>query len=458
MNEYTDTRDPASFRDPAGTVFYKNGDIYRQINKPYKKQFDMLVSTGLYESLRRDSLLVQHEIIDMSLPDEAYKIIKPNQIPYISYPYEWCFGQLKDAALTTLKIHRRALDVGMILKDASAYNIQFIRGNPLLIDTLSFDIYEDGSPWVAYGQFCRHFLAPLYLMVYTDIRLSQLLKCYIDGIPLDLAKNLLRLRGGAGALQHIKWHANATKKNASSNGKSLRQIKISKFSHIAMIDSLIRTIEKIKIKSLNTEWGDYYRCTNYSEKATEDKKATVSQYLDHIKPASIWDFGANDGTYSRLALKNNSHVIAFDMDPKAVEYNYANTKTSKENMLPLILELTNPSPSIGFANKERRTIDSRQHPDCILALALIHHLAISNNLPLEIISAWFSQLSSYLIIEFIPKNDTQVQKLLSTRDDIFDKYTIQDFEATFAKFYDIIDKHEINETCRTLYLMKLNHC
>ena len=454
MNEYNDAKDPASFRDPAGTVFYKNGEILRQINKSYQKQYDMLISTGLYESLSRDGSMVSHKIIDMPLPDEAYLIIKPKQIPYISYPYEWCFGQLKDAALTTLKIHRKALGTGMILKDASAYNIQFLHGTPILIDTLSFDVYQDGSPWVAYGQFCRHFLAPLYLMAYTDIRLSQLLKCYIDGIPLDLAKNLLGMRGGAGALQHIKWHANASKKNASAAGKSLQQVKISKFSHIAMIESLIRIIEKLNIKSVATEWGDYYQHTNYSNKATEDKKATVSQYLDHIKPATVWDFGANDGTYSRLSLKHNAHVVAFDIDPKAVEYNYLNVKNSKENMLPLILELTNPSPSIGFANMERRTIDSRQHPDCILALALIHHLAISNNLPLKKIASWISKLSNYLIIEFVPKIDTQVQKLLATRDDIFDQYTIQDFEATFSKFYDIIDKHEINETCRTLYLMK----
>ena len=177
----------SSFRDPSGLVFVREGVFYRQVNVPYKDNYDHLMSSGLYDKLADNKLLIPHEEVslDPATPDSAYKVLKPEQVPFISYPYEWCFGQLKDAALTTLAIQKRALGFGMTLKDGSAYNIQFLKGRPVLIDTLSFEKYCEGQFWVAYRQFCQHFLAPLVLMSYTDVRLSQLLRVHIDGIPLD---------------------------------------------------------------------------------------------------------------------------------------------------------------------------------------------------------------------------------------------------------------------------------
>lgn len=184
---------PASFRDPSGFLFQQDGVIYRQVNLVYKDDYGHLMDSGLYQALVDDNLLIPHEEVGIEppIPELAYKIIKPEQIPFISYPYEWCFSQLRDAALTTLKVQKKALDFSMSLRDSSAYNIQFKNGRPLFIDTLSFGKYREGQPWVAYRQFCQHFLAPLTLMSYKDIRLSQLLCTYIDGLPLDLTGCLL---------------------------------------------------------------------------------------------------------------------------------------------------------------------------------------------------------------------------------------------------------------------------
>jgi len=187
---------PSSFRDPSGVLFVRDGSIFRQVNTIYKDNYDHLMNSGIYETLVADKLLIPHEEVDIEgvNPDLAYKIIKPELIPFISYPYEWSFSQLKDAALATLRIQKRSVDFGMSLKDCSAYNIQFRNGKPVFIDTLSFEKYHEGQPWVAYRQFCQHFLAPLALMSCRDVRLNQLLRVYIDGVPLDLASSLLPFR------------------------------------------------------------------------------------------------------------------------------------------------------------------------------------------------------------------------------------------------------------------------
>lgn len=450
-------RELSSFRDPSGSVYYQDGAVLRQVNGCYEKQYRLLMDSGLYQELVRDGLLVSHEEQPgAEMGEGGYLVIKPRMIPFISYPYEWSFGQLKDAALATLKAHRRAVDSGMILKDASAYNIQFDKGRAVLIDTLSFDFYEEGQPWVAYGQFCRHFLAPLMLMAHVDIRLSQLMRVYIDGIPLDLCARLLGRKGGFGATQHIRWHARATGKHAEDGKKADRTsvAKINKFNFIALIDSLIRLVQSLQLKGIVTEWGDYYAHTNYGGDASARKEQMVRDYLDMVAPQSAWDFGANDGRYSRLALARGGHVVAFDIDPVAVERSYSAVKASRENMLPLLLDLTNPSPAIGFANQERTQIGARQRPDVILMLAVIHHLAISNNLPLDRIAEWVASMTKNLIIEFVPKADSQVRTLLATRDDIFPGYNEQGFEQAFSRFFEIERKLPIDGTERTLYMMK----
>jgi hypothetical protein len=460
VNE-SDRAHPASFRDPDGFIFTRDGIVYRQINQSGQARYMKFTNSGLYQKLVDLELLIAHseEKIPPAEPRLAFQIIRPEAVTFISYPYEWSFSQLRDAALVTLNILKLSLDYGMILKDASAYNIQFVRGKPVLIDTLSFDIYQEGVPWDAYRQFCQHFLAPLALMANTDVRLSTLLRSFLDGIPLDLASRLLpaSTRLNFGLLTHIHMHASAQKQGQAKSApqKSTSPAKISKTAMLGLIDSLESTVQALHWKPGGTSWGEYYTFTNYSDAAFNQKKELISQFLDQANPKSVWDLGANDGTFSRLASQREVFTAAFDIDPAAVENNYLRCKQEKdEYLLPLLMDLTNPSPATGWELHERMSFLQRGPVDCILALAIIHHLAISNNLPLSMLAAFFARNSHWLVIEFVPKNDSQAQKLLATRLDIFGNYTQENFETIFSEQFTIIDKKQVAGSERWLYLME----
>ena len=449
---------PSSFRDPSGFVFFRDGLLYRQINMVHKEHYDHLMDSGLYTALVDAELLISHREVDVPSvkTDTAYKIIQPEMIPFISYPYEWCFSQLKQAALTTIKIQKIALGFGMSLRDSSAYNIQFRKGKPVLIDTLSFEKYCEGQPWIAYRQFCQHFLASLALMSYRDIRLNQLLRVYIDGVPLDMSSSFLpfRTRFKFSLLSHIHLHAKSQQHFADKAVDTSRR-KMSRSAFIGFIDNLESAVEKLKWQARDTEWSDYYEDINYSPDAFEHKKQIVSEFLDRINPESVWDLGANVGMFSRIASDKRIPTISFDIDPAAVEKNYLECMAKGEtNILPLLLDLTNPSPNIGWQNEERMSFIERGPADMVLALALIHHLAISNNLPLGRIAEFFNQICNSLIIEFVPKNDSQVKRLLSTREDIFPDYTQQAFEDEFSEYFTIRSTVDITDSERTLYLME----
>ena len=447
----------SSFRDPSGFLFRKDGVLYRQVNQVYKEDYHQLMDSGLYKNLVGAGLLIAHQEAprDLALNDSAYKVIHPEPVTFISYPYEWCFSQLQDAAITTLKIQKRALEFGMILKDSSAYNIQFQNGRTIMIDTLSFETYHEGSPWDAYRQFCQHFLAPLSLMSYRDIRLGQLLRVYIDGIPLDLASRLLpaRSRLSVSLLMHIHLHTASQAHFAGKQVKTKREV--SKRGLLGLIDSLESSIRRLRWSPKGTEWGSYYDAHNYTQVALRHKQQTIAHFLVEAKPAIVWDLGANVGIFSRLASEMGISTIAFDIDPGAVELNYQECISKGEKkLLPLLLDLTNPSPNIGWHNEERIGLIERGPADAVLALALIHHLAISNNVPLDRLAGFFHQLCKWLIIEFIPKSDSQVQRLLSTRKDIFVNYNLDYFEYAFEKYFTIRTKQAIQDSVRCLYLME----
>jgi ribosomal protein L11 methylase PrmA len=448
----------SSFRDPSGFLFTFEGSLYRQINKSYQNEFDKMIDSGLYQKLVEKELLIPHEEVNVesSQPEKCYKTIKPKLIDFISYPYEWSFNQLKDAALTTLEIQKIAMDYGLTLKDSSAYNVQFLNGKPIFIDTLSFEIYQEGQFWKPYRQFCQHFLSPLALMNHKDIRLNQLLKIYIDGIPLDLTSKLLpaKTKTMFSLLAHIHTHS---KKQKDYEGKQVdvKKRKLSKNSFVGVIESLHSAIKKQNISLEKTEWGNYYSDTNYSEVAMNDKKTIILNLIEKIKPKNVWDIGGNVGIFSRISSDKEIFTVCFDIDPVAIEKNYLECKEKNEKyLLPLLLDLTNPSPDIGWQNMERDSFLTRGPADLVFALALIHHLAISNNVPFELISEFFSRNCRNLIIEFVPKTDTQVKRLLSSREDIFSEYDYEHFEKEFEKLFIIIEKKEIKDSERIIYYMQ----
>ncbi len=457
----TTDRLAASFRDPSGFLFTRDNCLYRQVNQKYQPDYERLMSSGLYERLVKARQLVAHEEVNQpaAKAELAYKIIQPERVPFISYPYEWSFSQLRDAALLTLSIQKKALDAGMSLKDASAYNVQFLRGKATLIDTLSFEVYQEGRPWVAYRQFCQHFLAPLALMAKVDVRLNQLLRIYIDGVPLDLAARLLpwstRLNGGL--LAHLHLHARAQQRYAGKDQPEARPVVggMSRNALIGLIESLEKTVRGLSWTAQNTEWGDYYDATNYTADSLDRKADMVAAYLEKVQPQTVWDLGGNTGRFSRIASERGIFTVCADIDPAAVEKNYRDLRKNKEtNLLPLLLDLTNPSPALGWANQERDSLGQRGPADLVMALALVHHLAISNNVPLTDIARSFAGLAKWLIIEFIPKEDSQVRRLLATREDIFGEYHAQGFEAAFETMYTICEKQPVEGSLRTLYLME----
>lgn len=450
-----------SFRDPSGFMFKHEGRLYRQVNQAYSKDYDLLMKSGLYEQLTKSHTLVTHHEADLQLspsPELAYKVIQPAMIDFISYPYEWSFNQLKDAAILTLSIARRSLEFNMSLKDASAYNIQFHQGHPIFIDTLSFEEYQEGLPWVAYRQFCQHFLAPLALMAKKDIRLGQLLRLHIDGIPLDLTSRLLPVSAklNFGLETHIHLHAKSQQRYADKAvpNKAV-QGKIARPSLIGLIDSLLATVRGLKVRTIETEWNDYYQDNNYTASSFKAKRDIVEKFVKRIEPKQVWDMGGNTGEFSRTASDLGIPTICFDFDAGAVQQNYDLVKKNKEKfMLPLLMDLTNPSPALGWQNKERLSMESRGPTDLVMALALIHHLSISNNVPLADVATYFAVLGEHLIVEFVPKSDSQVQRLLVSRLDIFPDYNEAGFEAAFKQKYTMVEKVRVEGSDRTLYLMK----
>jgi hypothetical protein len=454
-----------SFRDPAAFVFTRDGAIYRQVNEAGRADYDGLMTSGLYAALVDAGDLVRHEEVDreLSIDGRASCVIKPERVPFVSYPYEWCFSQLKDAALLTLRLQQTAIRFGMSLKDATGYNVQFHEGRPVWIDTLSFEPLRVGAPWVAYRQFCELFLAPLALMSHADVRLQQLLRVSLDGVPVDLAAKLLprRTRLSMGLGVHLHLHAASgrrAEKAAASRSPVVNPVSQRKLPASALpslVAGLDRAVRRLDWAPAGTVWGNYYDATNYTDAAFGDKRRLVEAAIERLRPSVVWDVGANDGTFSRIASDRGIRTVAFDVDAAAVEKNYRRVVAKKESLLlPLVMDLTNPSPACGWAGRERQSLAERGPADLVLALALVHHLAIAHNVPLDAIASYFATLGSALVIEFVPKEDSQVQRMLATREDVFADYTRDAFERAFERQFAIEEAAPVSESQRTLYVMR----
>jgi hypothetical protein len=450
----------ASFRDPAGYVFRDGNCIKRVVTIHGIGDYRRLISSKLYDRLVRESLLIPHTEEQVDYPtDDVQAVLVPEQIRYVSYPYEWSFGQLRDAALLTLRIQEIAMQHGMSLKDASAFNIQFRGPFPVFIDTLSFEP-NDGGPWVAYSQFCRHFLAPLLLMSRVSPSINQFWKASLDGFPLDLTSALLPKRTylSLGALLHIHLHARTQKRYSENNAqvpaKMERTRRAGPDRKPAFIDSLRNLVRGIKPRNFQTEWLHYYdrKASHYSSAAEVSKKQTVEHVLDRLNPQMVYDLGGNIGEYSRLATKRGVFTVCFDIDPLCVHQNYQRSRAeSDHNMLPLLLDLTNPSPPLGFALDERSSFADRGQAGLVMALALLHHLRITGNAPLDRIARFLSTLGEHLLLEYVPKTDIMAQALLRSRKDTFFDYTEDGFKNAFDPYFEVQQTFPIAETARTLY-------
>lgn len=449
-----------SFRDPAGFVFTRGDRLLRQVDVGHGETWDAVAGSDLFPALWDAGLLVRHEVVDPGLGDErAHVVVEPERLPVLSQPHEWSPGMLRAAALATLQVQKVALDHGMILRDASAHNIQFDHGRPVFIDTLSFEPISEGRPWIAYGQFCEHFLAPLALQSLVDPRLRRLLVGRLDGVELDLASTLLpgRTRLRPGLLQHLHLHAKARGRPSASSGggKPTREATFSHNALVGLADSLRRTVEHLGWEPGGTVWGDYYaEADHYEAAAMEAKVALVARHLDAVAPTTVWDLGANTGRFADLAVEAGAATVAWDIDVGAVEQAWRSVDGSGRQLLPLVLDLANPSPALGWAHAERDSLADRGPVDLVMALALVHHLAIGNNVPLPDVVAEFARLGRHVVLEWVPKGDPKVDLLLSTREDVFDHYTREVLVDAVEAHFDVVAVDPLPASDRELFLLR----
>ncbi|HKP32004.1 MAG TPA: class I SAM-dependent methyltransferase [Chitinophagaceae bacterium] len=443
---------PSSFRDPSGFVFESDGKIFRQINKLYATNYDLAVKTGLYDSFWKRNWLIVHKEITENITGSAewYRIIQPTQISFLSYPYEWCFEQLKDAALLTLDILKESLDHGMILKDATPYNIQFLAGRPILIDTLSFEKYDESKPWIAYRQFCETFLFPILIAQYTSLESSKIFLAYPEGVAANVTAGLLPFKAkfNLGNWLHVFMPASIKTDNKR------REVSFNKTKLLQIIQHLRGMITSAnRFRHRNSTWSNYYNETILSREYLEAKKDVVNELVTHTDATFAADLGSNDGEFAEQ-LSEKMEVVAVDGDEGCINALHNSVKKSGKNILPLCIDLMNPPAETGWNNNERKSFIQRCEADIVLALALIHHLCIGKNVSWERLVSFLSITKKWLVVEFVPKEDDKVQQLLSSRKDIFPNYDQQHFESAFNESFNIVSKKEVSGSRRTIYLMK----
>lgn len=456
-------RHAASFRDPAGHVFVQDGTLKRVVTAHGERDYRQLIASGLYERLVRESLLVPHEEERGPRDTDVAAVLVPERIPYISYPYEWSFGQLRDAALLTLRIQQLAMEHGLGLKDASAFNVQFRGASPVFIDTLSFEA-NDGGPWVAYDQFCRHFVAPLLLMKHVAPDFNRFWKGALDGFSLELASTLLPRRTWLqpGPLLHVHVHARMQRRYAAADGRAPgapgpAQAPGRKDRKPALVESLRGLVEGLEPARTETEWLRYYeeKSAHYSSAAEASKRRSVDALVRRLAPRLVYDLGGNVGAYARLATEAGAYTVCFDLDPLCVHANHARARRDDDRrMLPLLLDLTNPTPALGVGLRERDSVLDRGRADLAMALALVHHLRITGNVPLRQIAELLSRLGRVVLLEWVPKSDPMAQALLRSRKDTFHDYTDEGLSSALDPFFTIEETVAVADTQRVLLVCR----
>ncbi len=458
---------PLSYNDEAGQVFSYKGHLYRGIFTSYVPKIQGFIASQLYEQLVSQGLLVPHSIV---LPTENLfgelqeatqhqfaLFLAPSYLPFISYPSEWSFSMLKKAALLTLEVQNLALSQGFVLKDAKADNVQFNNLQPVFIDILSFEPYQEGTAWQAYRQYCQHFLTPLALMAYGTIEFHKIQQIYTDGIPLELATKFLSWKTlfFGGIFQHLTLHSWLSKPSTEKKIKKAPTTHKNFTIHFIqnLTNSLQSTIQGLRYQT-QTRWSSYY-AQDVAGDYREAKQKIVKQFLQMTSSQIIWDLGANTGVFSGLAWDTGATVYAFDADQDSIEQLFLGLQGKNIKGGVGVIDLNNPTPMRGFALQQYRSwLDRCPKPDTILALALVHHLRMTYNIPLQQIAHFFATYTNFLIIEFIPKNDEKVQLLLQNKIDVYHDYSLENFKKIFGAFFNVVEEVGMENNDRRIFLMK----
>ena len=456
--------DPASYRDPDSRVFVKDGRIFRAFTRRGAEEYAAFAGTDLQERFAARGQLIESRKIDPgeadgfaeAVPDCALVLEHP-RVPFLSWCYEWPFEMLRDAGLLQLDLALESLERGYLLKDATPYNVQFLGTRPVHIDLGSFEPWPEGTPWKAYTQFCRLFLNPLLLSSMTGVDFHPWLRGRLEGIEPRELSNLLpwyrKMRWSVFVNVALQARLNR-RAQASEPPAAGRSMKVTKFQLRGILESLRATVRRLKPRRPGSEW------TGYEEEAGEAaggetrkaKDAFVEKALAEASPPVVWDLGSNTGRYAAMAARGAEQVVAMDRDPQVVGLLYERmVREGHKNVLCLVMDLLDPSPSQGWSQRERGGLSDRGRADFCLCLALIHHLAISGNLPMERFFDWLDGITDGGVIEFVPKQDPRVQQLLRWREDIFRDYDRERFEKLLKRRFRIRDQCVLSGSERVLY-------
>jgi SAM-dependent methyltransferase len=455
--------EPGSFRDRTSRVFYAGGAVLRGLDTRALGEWEALAATRFFPELLREGKVVGTERLEapgVSGPDGVTRwagVLRHDRVPFVSFPYEWCFGMLKDAALLQLELLETALGEGMILKDSTPFNVQWRGARPVFIDVASFERLRPGEPWAGYRQFCEMFLYPLLLQAYRNVAFQPWLRGRIDGIEaaqcwsLMSARDLLR----PGVLAHVYLQAKAQARFADTVGDVRADLRAAGF-HAALITAnirrLTRLVRRLRWRQAVSPWSEYTTGTSYAAPEREEKAAFVERVVSSRPWKLVWDLGCNTGTFSRVAARHGALVVAMDADHLVIERLYQQLKREGTvRILPLVSNVADPSPRLGWRGMERGSLSDRGRPDLSLCLALIHHLAIAANVPVREIIEWLRSLGGALVIEFPTKEDPMVRRLLQNKRDDYADYDRGHFEGCLKARFDVLEVAELAGGTRILY-------
>lgn len=448
-----------SFRDPAGSVHVLGRRVFRTISRRALAAFESAEEQGLFSRLVTQERLLPHRRLDeaeaTALGLDAPIVLEHPRLPFVSWPYEWSFPALKAAALFHLDVHLDALGSGFTLSDASAFNVQFQGPRPVFIDTLSFRPYRDGEYWLGHRQFCEQFLNPLLMHALLGVSHAPWFRGSLEGVPATDLAALLRAR------HRLSWNVavhvllparfqRASTRDGAVRVSSGRKLPLEGL--LAMLRGLRSWIRRLEPAGPDrTAWSDYARENSYAPDEQRGKREFVEKFVARLAPETVWDLGCNTGDYAVAALGAGARrVVGFDADGVAAARAFERARREDLDFLPLVLDAANPTPSQGWAQRERTGLRERADADAVLALALVHHLAIARNVPLELLVDWLVDLAPAGVVEFVPKSDPMVQELLRLREDVFESYTEERFLECLGRRAETLDTARVSASGRLL--------
>ncbi len=442
-----------SFRDPAGTVFFSDGAVYRTISPNVLPEIEKLFNSIFFQNLINSGKVIKSNLVKNTFDVCGKFILHHDKIPFVSYPYEWSFSMLKDAALLTLNILKDCINNGYILKDGTAWNITYYNGSMIFFDVLSIEKYEEGQVWNGYQQFCQEFLNPLFLKSYKNLNFNDYFRGLLSGIDIKLMSKIFNLSDifRPGIFKHVFLNAFLTNNKKIASSTINNKYKLPKIALLSMIEGLLSVVKKLNYNNADSVWVDYSNKNTYTNADEVIKVDFVKKLFCSIQNNSnIIDLGCNTGKYSYLSSEFHN-IISCDIDNDCIEQIYKKVSTEKnKSITPIVINLMNPSPNVGWELTERKSIYDRLNVNCFLSLALIHHICIANNVPIKRFVAFLRRIAPRGIVEWVEKDDPMVQFLLRNRKDIFSTYTWEHFMESVKQHFDLKEFITLNDGHRKL--------